>query len=118
MGCIVCLLKGNSTRARSDNLDSLPLRQGSRKGGGLHTHIYSRLCLWGRGTAFRSMASSSQLPADDGAGANLRARLAAFLPAMRAANEELERKRAADPTSIDMEHLADPDAQHIEMVRA
>jgi uncharacterized membrane protein len=64
------------------------------------------------------MASSSKLPGDNGEAAKLRARLAAFLPAMRAANEELEKKRAADPASIDVEHLADPHAPHIEMVSA
>ena len=43
-------------------------------------------------------------------------RLSAFLPKLRAANDELEKKRVADPESVDIEHVDDPDAQHIEMV--
>lgn len=44
-------------------------------------------------------------------------RLDAFLPSLRAANEDLECKAATDPSSVDMEHIEDPEAQHIEMVR-
>lgn len=36
---------------------------------------------------------------------------------MQAANEELAVKHAEDPSSVDIEHLDDEDAQHIEMVR-
>ena len=42
-------------------------------------------------------------------------RLAAFLPAMKAANAELEAQHANDPASVSIEHLEDPHAQHIEM---
>ena len=44
-------------------------------------------------------------------------RLSAFLPELHAANDALERQRAADPESVNIEHINDPDAQHIEMVR-
>jgi CHAD domain-containing protein len=44
------------------------------------------------------------------------ARLEAFLPTMRAANDELSELHASDPASADIEHLSDPDAPHIEMV--
>ena len=37
---------------------------------------------------------------------------------MKAANEALTAQCASDPTSADIEHLEDPEAQHIEMVRA
>ena len=42
-------------------------------------------------------------------------RLAAFLPAMKTANAELEAQHANDPASVSIEHLEDPHAQHIEM---
>lgn len=42
-------------------------------------------------------------------------RLEAFLPAMRASNADLERRVAADPLSVSVEHLDDPEEQHIEM---
>ena len=45
-------------------------------------------------------------------------RLATFLPNMRAANEALADQCANDPTSADIEHLEDPEGQHIEMVSA
>ena len=48
----------------------------------------------------------------------LLSRLAAFLPEMHAANEQLEQRKEKDPASVDIEHLEDPDAQHIEMVSA
>ena len=50
--------------------------------------------------------------------AALRARLDAFLPTLRVANEELARQQSADPSSVDIEHLSEPDEQHIEMVRS
>ena len=42
-------------------------------------------------------------------------RLAAFLPEMQAANEDLTRRHAEDPAAVSIEHIDDPDAQHIEM---
>jgi hypothetical protein len=36
---------------------------------------------------------------------------------MRASNADLERQVAADPLSVSVEHVADPEEQHIEMVR-
>ena len=45
-------------------------------------------------------------------------RLDSFLPTLKTANDELETRRAADPTSVNVEHVEDESAQHIEMVRA
>ena len=36
---------------------------------------------------------------------------------MRTANEQLERQVEEDPMSVNVEHVEDPDAEHIEMVR-
>ena len=57
------------------------------------------------------MSSSSSMPPPSA----LLGRLAAFLPAMKAANAELEAQHANDPASVSIEHLEDPHAQHIEM---
>lgn len=45
-------------------------------------------------------------------------RLDAFLPSLATANDELAVKHAADPSSVNVEHVEDDTAQHIEMVRA
>lgn len=55
---------------------------------------------------------------DGPSSSSLRSRLEAFLPVMGAANDELLRQRAADPSSVDIEALTHPDAPHIEMVNA
>ena len=44
-------------------------------------------------------------------------RLDAFLPSMRTANEDLERRAAQDPSSINVEHVEDEEQEHIAMVR-
>ena len=43
-------------------------------------------------------------------------RLANFLPSLKTANEELAVQHAADPSSVNVEHVEDDTAQHIEMV--
>jgi hypothetical protein len=50
--------------------------------------------------------------------ASVFARLEAFLPTMREANDKLAEQHAEDPQSADIENLTDPEGQHIEMVCA
>lgn len=40
------------------------------------------------------------------------------MPALRAANDDLEKRRAADPSSVDIENVGEEGEPHIEMVTA
>ena len=45
-------------------------------------------------------------------------RVRAFLPDLRASNEELKRKVAVDPTSVDIENVDPSQEKVIQMVRS
>jgi hypothetical protein len=44
-------------------------------------------------------------------------RLDAFLPSLRTANTELAERAAADPLSVNVEHVENEEEEHVEMVR-